>query len=100
MNGFDPDEALKRLLAARRLLGEIGGDERTLEPPDAIAERYRRTSSLARRRFDRLAGEAARAAAAGVERLMVEPPVPRAAGARILARALDRELSELLRLVS
>lgn len=100
MNGFDPDEALQRLLAARRLLGEIGGDERVLEAPSAIAERYRRTSSLARKRFDRLAGEAARAAAAGVERLMIEPPAPRAAGARILAHALDRELSELLRLVS
>lgn len=99
MSDFDPDDAIGSLLATRRLLGEICGDPARLAAPDGVRERYGRAPSLAQRRFDRIAGETARAAAAGVGALMAREPAERAPAAAILARTLDRELGQLLRLV-
>lgn len=99
MANLDPDDAIAKLLATRRLLGEISGQPATLLPPSGIGERYARAPSLAQRRFDRIAGETARAAAAGVSALMAREQAQRSAAAALLATSLDRDLGALLRLV-
>jgi hypothetical protein len=99
MANLDPDDAIAKLLATRRLLGDICGQPAAMLPPPGIGERYARAPSLAQRRFDRIAGETARAAAAGVSALMAREQAQRANAAALLARSLDRDLGALLRLV-
>lgn len=99
MTELDPDDAVAKLLATRRLLGDICGQPARIVPPPALAERYARAPSLAQRRFDRMAGETARAAAAGVTALMARDQGQRPPAAALLARNLDRDLGALLRLV-
>lgn len=99
MRDFDPEDAISRLCATRALLGEISGEPAPPVPPAGIGERYGRAPSLAQQRFDRIAGETARAAAAGVRALMARAPAARPPAAALLAQALDRELGQLLRLV-
>jgi hypothetical protein len=99
MSDIDPDDAVARLVATRRLLGDICGQPLTILPPPGIGERYARAPSLAQRRFDRIAGETARAAAAGVSALMAREQTQRPSAAALLARTLDRDLGALLRLV-
>lgn len=99
MSDLDPDDAIAKLVATRRLLGDICGEPIKLLPPPGLGERYARAPSLAQRRFDRIAGETARAAAAGVSALMARDQAQRPPAAALLARSLDRDLSALLRLV-
>lgn len=99
MSEIDPDTAVAKLVATRRLLGDICGQPVTILPPPGISERYARAPSLAQRRFDRIAGETARAAAAGVSALMARDQAQRPPAAALLARSLDRDLNALLRLV-
>lgn len=97
MTDLDPDDALAYLLGTRQLLGDCDGAPITA--PERIGDRYARAPSLAQRRFDRVAREAMRAAAAGMSALMARSPATRAPAAALLARTIDGEIGTLLRLV-
>lgn len=95
----EPEYALEHLLATRQALQTIGAGPAELVVPHDVHDRYARAPSLVQRRFDRIAGEASRAAAAGVQALVASAPVARAPAAARLARALDADIGQLLRLV-
>jgi hypothetical protein len=99
MASLDPEATLERLIATRQQVAQMCGDPAPQPVPGQIGERYQRAPSLAQRRFDRLAGETTRIAAAGLSALMTRDQTARPPAARLLAQTLDREIGQLLRLV-